>query len=196
MKLIPFSVALNNGSSVRIREVTPEDRHLLEIGYDHLSEQSRYFRFLASRHDLTPSELDVFTAFNGPDHVAVGALCTDTPMPEPIGIARYVRLPDQKHTAEIAVTIVDTYQRQGLGHILLGVLTKFARHNEISEFYALVHRDNTAMLGLLGQFGGKQHPLDSTEIEVRIPIVSHDTKHPTSSVDEAIRNIRCLAIIA
>ncbi len=46
------------------------DRHLLEVGYDHLSDESQYFRFLAARHHLTAKELDVFTSYNGPDHVA------------------------------------------------------------------------------------------------------------------------------
>ena len=81
MKRAPFDAILKNGQPVLVREVTPADRHLLEIGYAQLSSQSRYFRFLAARHDLTPSELDKFTARNSEDHVAIGALTQGTPIP-------------------------------------------------------------------------------------------------------------------
>ena len=195
MRLTPFPIALKDGSSVLIREVTPEDRHLLEIGFGHLSNQSRSFRFLAARHDLTASELDVFTASNGPDHVAVGALVLGASAPEPVGIARYVRLPDLKHTAELAVTIVDKHQRQGLGSLLLGVLAKYAHLNRISEFYALVHRNNTAMLRLLAKIGGTQTSLDGAEIEVRVPIVWGCSHLLQSSVTDAFTKVAALTDI-
>ena len=195
MKLTPFPATLKNGQSVLVREVTPEDRNLLEIGYDHLSDQSRYFRFLAARDDLTATELDIFTSSNGPDHVAIGALVEGSPEPEPIGIARYVRLPDLKHTAEIAITIADSHQRQGLGSLFLGVLAKFAQINGISEFYALVHQNNIAMLRLLRQLGGTQSPLDGTEVEVRIPILSDTKQDLPSSVGKAFKLAQNLATI-
>ncbi len=196
MKLTPFAATLKNGQSVLIREVTPEDRHLLEIGYDHLSNQSRYFRFLAARHHLTAKELDTFTNSNGPDHVAIGAVVLDAPEPEPIGIARYVRLPDQKQTAEIAITITDSHQRQGLGSLLLGTLSKYAQINGISEFYALVHHKNTAMLRLLGQLGGTQTLLGGAEIEFKIPLFMEPSARPSSSVNETFAAAYSLATIS
>ncbi len=196
MKLTPFTVILKNGISALVREVTPDDRFLLQIGYAHLSGQSRYFRFLAARHDLTAAELDIFTAPNGPDHVAVGALVEGTPAIEPVGIARYIRLSDQDHTAEIAVAIVDSYQHCGLGSLLLGVLAKFARLNGISEFSALVHCENTPMLSLLGQLGSTQTRLGGAEIEVRIPVVRDSAQHSPSSVGDAFRKVHGRATIA
>ncbi len=131
MQLIPFCATLNDSTSVLIRPVTQADRHLLEVGFDLLSEQARYFRFLSSRHDLTPAELDSFTAENTSEHVAIGALITDTSPPEPVGIARYIRLRNQPHVAEIAITIVDRHHHQGLGRLFFGVLCKYARQNGI-----------------------------------------------------------------
>lgn len=170
MRHAPFKTTLKNGAPVLVREVTPADRHLLEIGFAHLSGRARYFRFLGAHKNLTEKELDRFTATNDPDHVAVGALLGDGPIQEPIGIARYIRLPDQKHIAEIAVTIADIHQRQGLGNLLLGVLAEFAKRGGITEFNALVHSENTEMLGLLDQFGGTQTALDGEDIEVTFPV--------------------------
>tara|TARA_R110000787_G_scaffold51589_2_gene122106 strand:+ start:1144 stop:1866 length:723 start_codon:yes stop_codon:yes gene_type:complete len=183
VKLTPFPTTLKNGASVLVREVTSTDRYLLEIGFAHLSDRARYFRFLGAHKNLTEKELDRFTAANGPNHVAVGALLIDGPTPEPIGIARYIRLPDQKHVAEIAITIADQYQHQGLGTLLLGVLSKFARLGEITEFNALVHSENTAMLGLLDQFGGVQTALGGEDIEVTFPVSAISVHVPKSSAD-------------
>lgn len=184
MKLTPFPTTLKNGASVLVREVTPTDRHLLEIGFAHLSGRARYFRFLGAHKNLSEKELDRFTATNGLDHVAVGALLRDGPIPEPIGIARYIRLPDQKHVAEIAITIANQYQHQGLGSLLLGVLAKFAKQGRITEFNALVHSENTAMLGLLDQFGGVQTALGGEDIEVTFPVSAISVRVPKSPADK------------
>lgn len=181
MKLIPFPTILKNGVSVLVREVTPADRRLLEIGFAHLSDRARYFRFLGAHNTLSEKELDKFTAANDPDHVAVGALLIDGPIPNPIGIARYIRLPDQKHIAEIAVTIADSHQHQGLGSLLLGVLAEFAKRDGITKFNALVHSENTAMLGLLDQFCGTQTALGGEDIEVTFPVSAISVQVPNST---------------
>ena len=178
MTLTPFSATLNNGTRVTIREVTQADRPLLEVGFAHLSDRAKYFRFLSTRNDLTPAELDRFTASNGPDHIAIGALVEGTTPPEPIGIARYIRLPQMPQsgdtradiTAEIAITIVDRYQHQGLGRLLLDELSILATRNGITAFSALVHSENRAMLGLLAQRGGKLSRLSGSEVEVRLAL--------------------------
>ena len=187
MELSPFSATLKNGQRVLIREVTPHDRHLLEIGYEHLSNKSRYFRFHATHNDLTTSELDVFTATNSPDHVAIGAIFEGPAAPKPVGIARYVRLSNATKTAEIAITIADDYQRQGLGNLLLGVLAKCAQKNGICEFRAMVHSKNTPMLCLLARLGGTQTSLSGAEVEVSVPITSDHVQHLSSPTGTAFR---------
>jgi L-amino acid N-acyltransferase YncA len=79
-------------------------------------------------------------------------------------------VPDQQQIAEIAITIADSYQQHGLGSLLLGVLFKFAQHNGITDFNALVHSENTAMLGLLDHFEGAKTSPGGAEILVRFPV--------------------------
>lgn len=195
MKLTPFHTTLKNGTSVLVREVTQEDRHLLEIGFAHLSDQSKYFRFLGHRKNLTSPELTKFTALNGPDHVAVGAMVVGEPSPEPVAIARYFRLSDESHVAEIAITVVDSYQRQGLGNLLIGVLAKFAEMAGITTFSALVHGENRAMLGLLRHLGGTEASTDGMEMNIRIPITGNTEGRTFSSVDDPFKDARRLASI-
>ncbi|QYX55372.1 GNAT family N-acetyltransferase [Roseovarius sp. SCSIO 43702] len=192
MNLEPFTTILKNGETVLVREVGPGDRDLLEAGFEHLSKQSRFFRFLAPHNELTQQELDRFSAPNDFDHVAIGALTQSAPAPEPVGIARYIRIPDTPARAEVAVTIVDSHQRIGLGSLLLGTLAKLASRNGVSEFLAVVHKDNTAMLALFDALGGRRTRIDG-EMNYTISLPDDPEDFPRTSVGEAFRTAYRLA---
>ncbi|MGB3247064.1 MAG: hypothetical protein WBB25_21230 [Sulfitobacter sp.] len=188
MKLIPFSALLSNGETALIREVGPADRHFLKVGFEHLSERSRNFRFLAAHPRLTQKELHQFTAPSDVDHVAIGALTKGGSEALPLGIARYIRLAKAPDVAEVAVTIVDSHQGIGLGSLILGVLAKHAVLNGISEFAALVHQENESMLGLFNRLDGRQTWLDGAEVEVKLQLFHDAADYPKSSVGNAFRN--------
>ena len=192
-KLISFSTPLRNASIALIRDVEPADRHLLKAGFEHLSDQSRYFRFLGVHPRLSRSELTNFTAANDTNHVAIGAVIQDGEEVLPVGIARYVRQSDQSSLAEIAVTIVDDCQGLGLGSLLLGVLSKYAFVNGLTGFTALVHVDNEQMLGLLAQLGGTQSRVGGSEIEFHLPIFEDAADCPDNTLGDAYRTAYGLA---
>lgn len=187
MKLVPFFVTLKNGESATIREVGPPDQHLLKIGFEHLSDRSRQFRFLGAHPKLMPSEVSQFTAENDVDHLAIGVMQTDGCDPLPLGVARYIRLCEQGKTAEFAVTIVDSHQGIGLGSFVLGVLAKHAVKNGICEFYGLVHTRNEHMLRVIDQLGGQQNELGPYEVEVTVPLRCDPAGYPQTSVGDAFR---------
>ena len=185
--LRPFEALLASGEQILVREVGPDDRNLLEIGFQHLSKKSRYLRFMSAHPKLTPSELEQFTSFNSQDHVAIGALSLCGSKPLPLGIARYVRLEGSDSVAEVAITIADSHQGIGLGSLLLGVLAKYAVHNGISEFAAHVLRENTAMLGLFRKIGCDPFPLDKPEVDVSIQLCLDPDDYPKTSVGDVFR---------
>ena len=68
-----------------------------------------------------------------------------------VGGGRYIMVaPDQ---AEIAFVVVDAYQSQGIGTILMRHLTILARKAAVKELVADVLPENTAMLKVFGKFG-------------------------------------------
>jgi len=194
--LVPFEAPLTSGEKTLVRDVGPDDRDLLEIGFQHLSKKSRYFRFLSAHPKLTPSEVEQFTSFNSQDHVAIGALSQGGPEPLPLGIARYVRLEGSDGAAEVAITIADSHQGIGLGSLLLGALAKYAVHNGISEFTALVLRENKAMLGLFNKIGCGELRVEEPEVEVSIPLFLDPADYPKTSVGDVFRASYKLAHIA
>lgn len=194
MKLIPFSIALRNAQTASIREVGPSDRDLLTSGFEHLSDQSRYFRFLAAHSKLSGKELTNFTAMNDKNHVAIGAVVEAGSEVVPLGIARFIRLEKQHDVAEFAITIVDEYQGLGLGSLLLGVLAKWAVLDGVSNFTALVHPENDKMRGVLDRLGCEYDRLGDTEFEYRLPLFENADDYPASSTGDAFGTAYELAV--
>lgn len=193
MELAPFEATLRNSTKVLVRAVTPDDKHLLEIGFDHLSDRSRYFRFLRPARKLSERERTQFTERNNPDHEAIGALDTNFGPSTPVAIARYVRLPDQPDHAEVAVTVVDSHQGIGLGTLLIGALAKHAEKNAISAFVALVHSENSPMLRLFMELGATVERRDQWEEELQVPIHNDPELYPRTAVGDAVRAVYATA---
>ena len=145
----PATVPLRDGSTVVVRPIEPGDKELLRRGFDRLGFESRYRRFLSPTPRLTQSQLRYLTEVDHHDHEALIAL---DPVPgEALGVARYVRTGPE--TAEFAVTVVDDWQRRGLGSALLELLTGRARDEAITHFSALLLAGNEEMLQLLHRLG-------------------------------------------
>ena len=143
--------ALRDGSSVVVRPIEPEDRDLLRAGFERLSPESRYQRFLVPMAELSDEMLDYLAEVDHRDHEALVALDAETG--EGVGVARFVRLAGRPRVAEAAVTVVDAWQGRGLGTLLLELLATRAREEGVAHFSALVLATNTDMLELLERLG-------------------------------------------
>lgn len=146
-------VELLDGSSVRIRRISPADADLLRAGFERLSPESRRRRFLAAMTRLSDSMIEYLTDVDHHDHEAL--LAIDPATGEGTGVARYIR---ERGTAdaEAAVTVADAWQGRGLGTALLELLADRAREEGVRRFKAIVLADNRAMLELLEGLGDTQ----------------------------------------
>jgi ribosomal protein S18 acetylase RimI-like enzyme len=87
-----------------------------------------------------------------------------------LGIARYVRLTDEPEAAEIAVAVIDDWQRRGLAPALLTELTRSAQHADVRRFVALVRADNRDALALFRRVGNRKPRLLGPNFEVVIEL--------------------------
>ena len=182
-----FGAMVSGGLQVTVRDVMPEDSDLIGLGFDRLSKQSRLFRFMTAKKRLTGQELEQFSALNIVDHAAFGALHMSESEAHPAGIARYIRTHEDGDAAEIAVTVVDAYQKRGIGTLLLGVLAKTASANGITEFLALVAKENHAMRHLLHELGGTEETPEEPEINIVLPIYQDPVSYPENKIGGYIR---------
>jgi GNAT superfamily N-acetyltransferase len=145
------NVRLRDGSLVLVRPIRPDDKPLFVAGFEQLSEESRYLRFMGHKKALSLRDLEFFTELDHGEHEAIGAL--DPYTGEGLAVARYMRLPDDPCSAEAAVVVIDPWQGRGLGSVLLERLVQRARAHRIERFVASLFTDNRAMLSLFQRIG-------------------------------------------
>jgi GNAT superfamily N-acetyltransferase len=160
---------LGDGTRVRIRPGRRSDGDLLLRGFERLSAESRYRRFLSPMPKLTGKTLRYMTDIDHRDHEAMIALDESG---EGIGVARYVRHAGRPDTAEVAVTVVDGWQGRGLGTLLLESISVRARDEGVRTFTALILARNDQMMHLLEHLGSVRvvgRAGAAIETEVAIP---------------------------
>ncbi|MCL4798972.1 MAG: GNAT family N-acetyltransferase [Burkholderiales bacterium] len=148
------------GHAVTVRPLLPTDADLeIELGRS-LSSESLHHRFLNGGIKLNPRLLDRLLNVDFSRDLALIATATFAGAETPLAVARYARLDDDPHAAEIAVTVADPWQGYGIGKRLLGRLIECAADAGLRRLLGDVHATNRRMLGLAGAlgFGTRFHP--------------------------------------
>lgn len=183
----PVVVELRDGSQALLRPIRADDKERLQRGMQLLSERSRELRFNRPLEQLSERHLRYLTEIDHRDHVAWVALDPDRPQLPGMGVGRYVRVPQDPHIAEAAITVADRYHGRGLGTLLLAVLAQAARANDIRVFRNYVRVDNAPMLELLDQLGATRGPCDAGIVEVDFPLPDDPDELPDTPAGRAIR---------
>jgi RimJ/RimL family protein N-acetyltransferase len=148
-----FSVVerLRNGRQFEIRALRPSDRSALLAAAGRTSDQSLYRRFFGVRREFSHDEIESFVNVNFVGEVALVAVAHESGHELIAAGGRYIVV--RPGVAELAFTVVDEFQRQGIAGALLRHLAKLAHAAGIKEFVAEVMPDNTAMLKVLERSG-------------------------------------------
>lgn len=70
-----------------------------------------------------------------------------------VGVARFIRDSSHPEWGEVAIVVVDAWQRQGAGTALLSELSLRCRAVGVTGWHASVIGDNQPALNLLSKFG-------------------------------------------
>ncbi|MDI6908325.1 GNAT family N-acetyltransferase [Nocardioides sp.] len=145
---------LNDGTRALIWDLRPGDREAVREGFEQLSEETRFHRFLAAVPHLTDTMLDhLVDEVDGVDHVAIALVVLDADgTGVPAGVARMIRYSEQRDAADVAVTVIDQFQRRGVATALLGELMR-RRPVGIRRLVTTVTADNAASLAMLRRLG-------------------------------------------
>jgi GNAT superfamily N-acetyltransferase len=143
--------ALRDGRRIEIRALRPGDRDGLLAAVERTGTQSLFRRFFAVRREFSEKELDFFLNIDFVNHVALVAVAEMDGRGAIIGGGRYIVT--EPGRAEIAFAVIDDYQRQGLGSILMRHLGKLARGAGLHELIAEVLPENTPMLKVFEHSG-------------------------------------------
>lgn len=149
---------LRDGRLVTLRSVRPDDKALLRRGFERLSPESRYRRFLSTKKRLSDDELSYLTEVDGISHFALGATARDADGSEcGVGIARFVCSADDPSSAEPAIAVADDWQHAGLGTLLLRRLVEAARERGVQRFEGRALASNAALFEVLAPLEADVH---------------------------------------
>src|SRR3954453_21264408 len=142
-------VHLRDGTPVLIRPIRADDKRFLSQGLQNMSELSVQRRFLSPKVRFSNAELRYLTEVDGRNHVALVAESPTQPVRRLIGVARFVRLPEDPHTAEAAIVVADDWHSRGVGSKLAGALAARAGARRIPRFTATMSSKNEPALRLM-----------------------------------------------
>src|SRR2546429_5811850 len=149
----PRIIELRDRTKVHLRPIAPEDEPLLHEAVASMSERTVYFRFFSPLKRMSDALAHRLAVVDYNDRFALVAT-THRPSGKEriVGVARYDRARDTD-VAEVALAVIDEFQRRGLGSVLLGELARLARNHRIKTFQVTVLPENREMLGLLRKMG-------------------------------------------
>ena len=165
---------LPDGAQVLIRPIRADDKRMLTDGLRRLSDESVHRRFLTPKRSFSRAELRYLTEVDGRDHVALVAEHPSAPVRRLIAVARFVRLADDPHAAEVAITVADDWQGRGLGSMLSEQLASEARRLGIRRFTATMAADNVPAHRLMARLTDhlEQHHVGSGVDELVLDIAA------------------------
>ena len=168
-----FTFQVHETLQVLLRPIRADDAAVIAEGFASLSQESRYFRFFSHFGRLADKELRYLTEVDQVNHVAWGAYETTNPESRGLGLGRFIRTKEEHTVAEMAVTVIDAYQHQGLGTVLLAVLFLRAEAVGIERLKACVLPQNHVALSWLHALGAETVSRDDyLELELRTTRVS------------------------
>lgn len=170
-----------DGARALLRWVREGDAPRFRAGFERLSDTARFSRFFDHLNRLSEAQLRYFTQIDYVSHMAWGALDIDRPTVPGLGVARYVRVPRQNDTADLAVTIADEAQNSGLGTALMACLHYSAAEAGFTTFTCDVLEDNAAFLARLQRLGAEQTDHSNGVVSLRWPVYASAADVPAGN---------------
>ena len=135
---------MRDGTEAEVRELREEDRDELERFVDGLSEDTIYYRFLASGIDREVLIEQLSARRGGRTLVAVLGK-------KLIGHVAYYK--SESEAAEVGILVLDGYQGKGLGTRLIEAIARTANAEGITMFETLIDWYNTRMIRMVRSRG-------------------------------------------
>ncbi len=145
-KIITFHS--RNGHLIRVRPLGFDDAPLLVNIFEHMTPDSRYRRFHQSLdhvhpHRIQQEAINIAQADSDNNWGLIAFTDLDNQPDVPVGAVRLVRTAPLE--AEVAISIRDDLQNQGIGTQLMHMLAETARDIGLERLVADIQNDNPAI---------------------------------------------------
>ena len=152
--VLPGEFVLRDGTPALIWPQLPNDAGTLHDVFRRLSPESRRHRFLQALDELDDQMIRrLVDGVDGVQHIALLLIVLPPGgQEEPAGVARILQDRDDPAIADIAVTVVDDWQRRGAGTALVEALME-RRPAAVMQLRTVIDAGNRASLALLAKAG-------------------------------------------
>jgi len=140
------------GLKIFLRPMKITDEGLMKDFFYSLSPKSIHKRFMSYRVEMPHEKLQQYLPVDYEKDMAIAALTKEGDNEILVGLAQYF-LNRDRHTAEVAIVVRDSYQNKSVGTEMLFYLTAVARQRGLLGFTAEVLLDNEPMLRLFDKLG-------------------------------------------
>lgn len=168
------------GKELRVGFVLPEAKKKISDGMKYMSKETIRHRFFGLKNGFTDRELKYLTEIDGYNHFALGIEEVKNPE-RGVAILRLVRDDLYPQEAEMAILIIDEYQKVGLGSLLMHFCIAAAAERGITTLRFTYLPDNDAIVKLIKRFGSpKAEQLASDYVQMKLPLTK-------ALVDQALK---------
>jgi GNAT superfamily N-acetyltransferase len=181
-----LEMSAKDGGTITLSPLMDSDREFIEAGLEELSIESRYSRFGQGVSSLSDRELDYLSSVDQRSHVAWGAAIEG----EIAGVGRYIVLAPGE-CAEFAITVIDAFQRRGVGEALFRALAAIARHDGVSELCFEAQDDNEVVIHIMHEFDIAAFSADGT-IGARLRLSDFPADPAAGEIVEVMERMRNL----
>jgi RimJ/RimL family protein N-acetyltransferase len=146
---------LKNGTVVTVRAVRPDDGDKIHRAFKSLDRASVYNRFFGYKDDVTKAELSHITGVDFERDVTLLVTTGSGEDEMVIGGVSYFAIDSDVPggSAELAFTVEEDYQGQGIASSLLRRLAEIGRRKRLGQFEAEVFTANLQMLNVFHHSG-------------------------------------------
>lgn len=141
-----------NAPSINIRPIRFTDEDMEAEFVRRLSPATKHYRFLGGMKELSSQMLKSFCEVDGRHSMAFVATISENGKETEIGVSRYAPNANED-VREMAVTVADHWQHQGIGTLLTEKLIEFAKGHGVKRLYSVDLADNTSMRKLAKDIG-------------------------------------------
>jgi RimJ/RimL family protein N-acetyltransferase len=150
-----FRETLRNGTPVTLRAARADDGPRILRAFKSLNRETVYTRFFGYKADVSAAELDRITGADFVRDIALLVTIGAGDNEVVIGGASYftVEAGPSARSAEIAFTVEEDYQGQGVASLLMRHIISIARENKLTHLTADVLVRNLPMLAVFKRSG-------------------------------------------
>jgi GNAT superfamily N-acetyltransferase len=173
-----------HGHSLKIGSVLPEYREQIQASLSHMSKESIRHRFFSQKNGFSNKELKYLTEIDGLNHFAYGIVENDG-AERGVAIIRMVRDEELPQEAEVAISIIDDYQKIGIGSLLMNFCLVAASERNIDVLRFTYLPDNTGIIKLIRRFGQfTPKPLQSDYVQIKIQLTPDRIAQSQSEIQD------------